>query len=214
MSKLSRREFLKVSALVVGGSVLVCGGAGALAAKSPTIIFPDESYGEEKMSEKNVLVAYSSKCGSTAEVAEKIGAVIAARGFRVDVKPASAVDSLKGYQSVILGSAIRMGSWLPEMLTMAKKHQAELAGLPVSIFTVHLQNTEDTPEARQARDQYIAPIKAVVPAKSEVFFAGRTDFSKMSFFDKTICKMMKAVEEDKRDWKAIEAWADTTATAM
>jgi menaquinone-dependent protoporphyrinogen oxidase len=35
------------------------------------------------------------------------------------------------------------------------------------------------------------------------------DFSRLSMVDRFVAKMVKAVEEDRRDWEAIQHWADT-----
>jgi menaquinone-dependent protoporphyrinogen oxidase len=207
MPEITRRKFLKIAGLVVGGSVFACGGGTALALQAPKIEFINESYGEGTMSNNKILVAYASKCGSTAEVAAKIGETIATKGFEVDVKPAREVTSLDGYQSVVLGSAIRMGQWLPDALNFARKFQTELSGLPVSIFCVHLLNSGDTQDEKAARVVYTTPIKKVVNPQKEAFFTGKTDLAKMSFFDRTLSKLLKAQNEDKRDWNAIQNWA-------
>jgi len=58
-----------------------------------------------------VLVAYGSKYGSTAEIAEKIGHVIADEGFQVDVLSADKVKNVTDYQGVVIGSAAYIGNW-------------------------------------------------------------------------------------------------------
>jgi menaquinone-dependent protoporphyrinogen oxidase len=47
----------------------------------------------------------------------------------------------------------------------------------------------------------------LITPKDEVFFAGKIDFSKMTFLEKMMSKTVKAVEEDRRDWAAINNWA-------
>jgi menaquinone-dependent protoporphyrinogen IX oxidase len=42
---------------------------------------------------------------------------------------------------------------------------------------------------------------------SEAFFAGKIDLSKLSFIERTMAKMMKSVDEDRRNWDVIRAWA-------
>jgi menaquinone-dependent protoporphyrinogen oxidase len=42
-----------------------------------------------------------------------------------------------------------------------------------------------------------------------VYFEGKMDFSRLSFLDRFIAKMVGAVEEDNRDWERIHAWANT-----
>lgn len=67
---------------------------------------------------------------------------------------------------------------------------------------------EDTPERRQEAATYLDPVRAPVTPVSEGLFAGKMDYSKLSFFDRTIAKMVGSVEGDWRDWNAIRAWAE------
>ena len=70
----------------------------------------------------------------------------------MDVKPVKANPDLAGYAGVVMGSAIRMGSWLPEAVDFLKANQAALSALPVSLFTVHMLNTgADDASRRPAR---------------------------------------------------------------
>ena len=55
---------------------------------------------------KNVLVAYASKSGATAGIAEAIGAELRAHGHDVDVLDVNRVQDLARYDVVVLGSAI------------------------------------------------------------------------------------------------------------
>jgi menaquinone-dependent protoporphyrinogen oxidase len=56
-----------------------------------------------------VLVAYATKYGATAEIAEKIGQVLHQAGLRTDVLPADRVSDLTPYNAVVLGSAVYVG---------------------------------------------------------------------------------------------------------
>jgi menaquinone-dependent protoporphyrinogen IX oxidase len=40
----------------------------------------------------------------------------------------------------------------------------------------------------------------------EVYFEGVMDFSRLSFLDRLIAKMVNAVEADNRDWEQIRGW--------
>jgi menaquinone-dependent protoporphyrinogen oxidase len=77
----------------------------------------------------------------------------------VAIKPVKDKPSLVGYQAVVIGSAIRMGSWLPEAMAFARDNQARLSQLPTSIFTVHLLNTGDDAASQAARQAYTAPVR-------------------------------------------------------
>ncbi|MBE0684542.1 MAG: flavodoxin, partial [Anaerolineaceae bacterium] len=105
----TRREFLKVSGVVVTAGSLTCCGFGALASRSPKVETPELNYGKESNMSNRILVAYATKAGSTAEIAAKIGEHLSARGFSVDVINVKSKPDPKDYQAVILGSCIRMG---------------------------------------------------------------------------------------------------------
>lgn len=203
MAKISRRDFLKIS----GAAVVAAGGLIVVGATPPRIALPEIEYGGENQMNKKILVAYASKAGSTAEVASAIGETLSHAEFNVDVQPVKTVQNLEDYQAVVLGSAVRIGQWLPEAKGFIEKHQAQLTGIPLAIFSVHMENLDGDDASRQARAAYTAPVRALVTPVAEAFFAGRIELAKLSFIERTMAKMMKSVDEDKRDWNAIRAWA-------
>ena len=64
--------------------------------------------------DKQVLVAYATKYGATAEIAEKIGEVLRQAGLPTDVLPVDRVGDLSAYKAVVLGSAVYIGQWRKE----------------------------------------------------------------------------------------------------
>jgi len=70
-----------------------------------------------------VLVAYATKHGATAEIAEKIGQVLRQAGLRTDVLPADGVSDLTPYKAVVLGSAFYLGRWR-KVATYHRPHPA------------------------------------------------------------------------------------------
>jgi menaquinone-dependent protoporphyrinogen oxidase len=161
-----------------------------------------------------VLVTYATKAGSTGEVAEAIGQALCAGGAAVvvDVKPVKEVSDVSGYSGVVVGSAIRMGRWLPEAVKFVESQKAALAVMPVAYFQVSGFLKEDTPENRQEAATYLGAVRALAEPVSEGLFAGKMDYSKLSFFDRTIAKIVGSAEGDWRDWDAIRAWAGELLT--
>ena len=90
------------------------GALGALAVASHGDGRSAASQAIQGGSEMTVLVTAASKHGATEEIAERIGAVLAAHGIEVDVKKLQEVSALGGYQAVVLGSGIYLGKWLKE----------------------------------------------------------------------------------------------------
>ncbi len=144
-SRISRRRFLAVAGGVMATSMLMCGGGVAMVASPvPALDSGDNTYGKGDTGMK-VLVAYASRYGSTAEVAEAIGARLGERGFAVDVRNiedlASSPEILSGYSAVAVGSAVRVGNLLPAAVKFVEQNQGALRNIPVAYFAVHFLNT-------------------------------------------------------------------------
>jgi menaquinone-dependent protoporphyrinogen oxidase len=138
-----------------------------------------------------VLVAYATRAGSTAEVAQAIAEVLRARsgGENVDVLPVKEVMDLSPYRAVIVGSAIRMGRWLPEAVDFVAKNQAALARVPAAFFLVSGYLKDDTPEMRARVSAFLDPVRKILQPGKEGLFAGKTG------------------KGDWRNWDQIRAWA-------
>ncbi len=115
---------------------------------------------------KRILITYATRAGSTVEVAAAIGESLAQRGFAVEVIPVKENPNLANYQAVILGSAIRMGNWLPEAVEFVKKNQAHLSQMPTAFFTCHRLNTGDDETSRKAREAYTTLVRQIANSAS------------------------------------------------
>lgn len=210
---LSRRDFLKLSGLALGASALACSGLGYLANQTPAFETIDATFGKDNPMNQRILVTYATKVGSTVEVAAAIAETLAGRGYSADVRPVKEKPALDGYTAVVMGSAIRIGSWLPEALAFVRQNQSQLNRLPVALFTVHMLNTGDDETSRAARQAYTAPVRQILPKADEVFFAGKMDYSTLSFIDRVLAqaveKQTNTPPGDFRDWGEIRNWAQT-----
>jgi len=178
----------------------------------PTLRYACE---HEKATTRNdkILVAYASRAGSTAGVAEAISRTLAESGAQVEVRAMHDVTDLVGYQAVVAGSAIQGGQWLPEAMQFIQTHRATLAQKPFTAFLVCM--TLAIPRADTYRTHvatWLEPVRALVRPLSEGLFAGALDISKVpSFCDRLKFRLSVALglwsEGDHRDWKAIRAWA-------
>jgi menaquinone-dependent protoporphyrinogen oxidase len=157
---------------------------------------------------QRILVAYASRAGSTAEVAETIGEVLRGGGAEVDVRRVQDVRSLAGYDALVLGSAIWVGKPLPEAMRFATAQQDALAALPVAYFILCDRLMEDTPANLATARGYVAPLEKIKQPVSLGLFAGRKDFSTVHPFLRWVVKnVMKMPEGDWRDWGQIRGWA-------
>jgi menaquinone-dependent protoporphyrinogen oxidase len=210
---INRRKFLKIAGWTIGGLTLTCIGAGVAASQPPIIQFYETKKEMSTTMTDNVLIAYASKAGSTSEIMKTIADTLTERGKTVEVSRIGHAGSLDPYQTVIIASCIRMGAWLPEAVNFVKDHQAELSQKTVAYVVVNATLREDTSENRQAVNAYIDPVRAILQPADVGLFAGKIDFSRLSFMDRTIAKMVGSVEGDYRDWDAIRSWANELKTA-
>ncbi len=169
---------------------------------------PETSYGTQNKAFK-ILVVYATSVGSTIEVAQAIGKILAAGGAAVDVKPVKNAVSLKDYQAVVLGSAIRRGAVLPELMDFAKTNKEELKNIPVACFIVCIILREDSDQNRAKAASYIKPLQGELSFVDVGFFTGKLDYSRLNFIDAFIIKYFIGTPEgDLRDWQKINDWAE------
>jgi len=182
---------------------------------SSDINFLENSYGEKNLVASRILVAYATRAGSTAEVADAIGKKLARKGVVVDVKPLKKVQSLNAYQAVVLGSAIRRGAVLPEMTDFVKTHKSELERLPVAYFIVCMILRDNTEENRKTAASYLDPLRAEVAGVDAGMFAGKLDYSKLNSVDAFVVKhIIGTPEGDLRDWQKINDWAENLSAKL
>ena len=161
------------------------------------------------------LIAYASRAGSTAEVAQTIGEVLRQAGLDADVRAVKDVHDLTAYDSVVLGTAIWAGKPLPEARQFLAIHQAALAQRPVAYFIQCDQLREYTPANRQVALGYVAPLRAVMEPVTIGLFAGRRDFSKVNWLLRWfLMRVVKLQEGDWRNWEQIREWAGLLAPRL
>jgi menaquinone-dependent protoporphyrinogen oxidase len=163
-----------------------------------------------------VLVAYGSKHGMTAEIAERIGKVLRGEGIDADVASAGRAGAPAGYRAVVLGAGVYAGMWRREAAKYLKAHEAELAGMPVWLFSSGPTGEGDLGSLLKGWTfpKGLQPVADRIKPREVVVFRGAFDTGKANFFERWIIKKVKAPAGDFRDWTAIESWARKIAEAL
>lgn len=92
--------------------------------------------------------------------------------------------------------------------------RASLSAMPTAFFTMHMLALGEDPAAVAERARYTAKAREVATPIAEAFFAGKIDPARLSFLDRLAVRLVKSPTGDKRDWPAIEAWADGLAPRL
>lgn len=160
-----------------------------------------------------ILVTYTTRTGSTAEVAEAIGQVLTARGFAPVLTSVKEKPSVQGYYAVVMGSSIRMGAWLLEMIEFIRINQTKLNQIPTAIFTVHMYNTGNADASSVARKAYTIPVWKMLTPVHEAFVVGKINPAKLSLLSRVPARIGAGNSGqrigDYRDWDRIRIWSET-----
>jgi menaquinone-dependent protoporphyrinogen oxidase len=160
-----------------------------------------------------LLVAYASKHGSTAEIAEAIGEELRAAGVQVDVVEAGKTRDLKPYDGVVLGSAVYMKHWQRGAQRFLHRLEDELSGRPLWIFS-----SGPVGEA-EVDPNWCEPAKTLRRAqhlnlRDHVIFGGRVPQHPGNFVERAMLKDTPRELQDRRNFDEIRAWARQIAAAV
>jgi len=161
-----------------------------------------------------VLVAYASKRGSTAEIAETIAATLRREGLGVCLERCEDVQTLDPYDAVVLGSAVYMKGWRGDARHFLKKHRKPLRQRPFWAFS-------SGPVGDPANDNpdWTEPPKIAIKVeemggREHGVFGGCLPAEPKNFMEKAIVEGTPREFRDRRDWHQIRGWAHRIASEL
>ena len=161
-----------------------------------------------------ILVAYASRKGSTAGIAQAIGKELTIEGYTVDVSEMKSVTSIAGYNAVVIGAPVYTGKVTGDVAAFVSTNKDELSRVPVAGFVTGIAPVyPKTGDVKGFTDQLVTALSPVLPV-AVTMFAGTLDAGKMNLVERSLTTLMKVPTGDFRDWDAIAAWAKTLAGKM
>jgi len=172
-----------------------------------------------------VLIAYASRHGSTAGIAERIAAELAAAGLEAEAMRTEDVHDVEQYDAFVVGAAAYMFHWMKDATRFVKRHKAVLASRPLWLFSSGPLGT-DTVDA-EGRDvlessrpkEFEELSSALHPREERVFFGAWDPDAAPVGAAEHLMKLVPAGAQalpagDFRDWASIDAWARTIAAEL
>lgn len=163
-----------------------------------------------------VLVAYGSRLGTTAEVAERITTGFARHGIPADAESADRIGNVVGYDAFVIGSGVYGGHWHGPAVEFVRANAAFLAAHPVWLFSCGPLGTN--PSAVQADPKEIGALRRAVHPREHRIFSGafnrdRVDAAHLGLAERIVAKTL-IPQGDFRDWRSIDAWTDHIAVSL
>jgi len=161
-----------------------------------------------------ILVAYASRKGSTAGIAQAIGKELISEGYAVDISDIKSVTSIAGYNAVVIGAPIYTGKITGDVAAFVAANRDGLSRLPVAGFVTGIAPVyPKTGDVKGFIDQLVTALAPISPV-AVTMFAGTLDEGKMNLVERSLTSLMKVPTGDFRDWDAIATWTKTLAGKM
>ena len=158
-----------------------------------------------------VLITAATKHGATGEIAQVIGEALCERGLDPTVLEPERVDTVDGYDAVVLGSAVYAGHWLKPARELVARCGDALAARPVWLFS---SGPIGEPPYPPDEPYDTATLTGLLAPRGHRVFPGRLEPSRLSAPERAVVTAMRAPVGDFRDWPAVEAWAAGIAGAV
>jgi menaquinone-dependent protoporphyrinogen oxidase len=161
-----------------------------------------------------VLVAYASKRGSTAEIAETIAATLRREGLGVCLEKVEDVQTLDPYDAVVIGSAVYMKRWRGDARHFLKKHRKALKQMPFWVFSSGPVGdpSNDNPEWMEP-PRIIEKVEEL-GGREHVVFGGCLPTEPQNLIEKAMVEGTPRELRDRRDWADIRAWAQNIGRVL
>jgi menaquinone-dependent protoporphyrinogen oxidase len=156
-----------------------------------------------------ILITYSTSQGATQSIAERIQARIDAANIGdTTLLPVSKNISIEAFDVLIIGSALHVGSWLSPASKFVKANTIFLREnpKPTWAFSVGMPAPGAAEEAEEEKMEKW--LRKSIALRGHKLFQGMWNSEKLGVLFKCIFSCFGGKYEDRRNWDAIDEWAD------
>ncbi|MFL6081140.1 MAG: flavodoxin domain-containing protein [Ornithinibacter sp.] len=172
-----------------------------------------------------VLVAYATRHGATAGIAERIAADLSHAGIPAEAQPVHAVRDVRAFDAVVLGGAAYLSHWHQDATDFARTYRVALRERPVWLFSsgplgADLLDKDRADLLHTCQPKEFWELSALVRARGvQVFFGAYDPEAPPATVGERMLALLPTGKAalpagDFRDWPAIDAWAAQIAAAL
>lgn len=158
-----------------------------------------------------VLVTVASRHGGTQEIGAEVAEVLRAAGHDVVEAGPDDVETLDGYDAVVLGSAVYVGRLAAALRDLVDRQGAQLAARPTWLFW---SGRVGEPPLPAAEPDDVRVVARRVGARGVVAFGGRLQRDALGLAERALVAMIEAEPGDFRDFDEVDAWAARVAADL
>ena len=158
-----------------------------------------------------ILIIYSTTDGHTRKISQRLQQVIEQKNHLVDMVSLNDepdVD-LTNFDKIVVGGSIRYGKHSPHVYQFIKKNQLILESKPNAFFSVNVvarKAEKCQPDTNPYLKKFLKQI-AWKPKQLAVF-AGKIDYPKYSFWDRSIIRLIMWITKGPTDPKTVKEFTN------
>jgi menaquinone-dependent protoporphyrinogen oxidase len=170
-----------------------------------------------------ILLIFDTLDGQTARIAERITAILSAKGYTLDVHNACAIPRelpLRTYEGFVIGSTVQNGKHHKNIVKFIKRHWALMQKTPGAFFSVSLSAGSSFPKIHSKICRYFERFVKQTGWKPQkvAFFGGSLPYSRYGYFQRLLKRYSSRnyvgptdihCDYEFTDWAEVERFVDT-----
>ncbi|MCB9451287.1 MAG: hypothetical protein H6672_07590 [Anaerolineaceae bacterium] len=169
----------------------------------------------------NVLLAYATTHGSSAEIAQFMSKVLQEKGHTAKVVNVEHINTIENYGAFILGSPIYAGNWMPEFSTFLKAFGSRMAAHPVYLWVSCIRVLEENGQEHVLEFYLQHDLLREVKVREAATFAGKLNLEETDWNERwTLAARYdggtwpSSFNGDFRNWEEIRQWTERVAEEL
>jgi len=158
-----------------------------------------------------IIILYASTDGHTRKICNRLQQVIEQLGHQVTLVPIDneAQVDLQAFDKIVIGASIRYGKHSQKITDFINRNKQLLDSKPNAFFSVNIvarKPGKNQPDTNPYLRKFLK--KITWRPKEIAVFAGKLDYPKYSFFDRTMIRLIMFITKGPTDPKAVIEFTD------